>query len=229
MVKSFEPIEVYIETGKKKVFAGAVEWPGWSRSGKDEAAALQALADYGQRYAKVAVMAKVAFRAPDGSRDFVIVERLAGDTTTDFGAPGIAPAADDRPVDERELARLQALLKACHQALDEAARAAEGRELRKGPRGGGRELDNIVQHVMDGQSGYLSALGWKVEKVEVESPEERAARLCQAAQDGLAAAARGETDKQGPRGGKRWSPHYFARRAAWHILDHAWEIEDRVK
>src|SRR4051812_21904985 len=39
-------IEVCIETGSKKVFASALAWPGWSRSAKDEAGALAALADY---------------------------------------------------------------------------------------------------------------------------------------------------------------------------------------
>lgn len=226
MAKSVEPIEVYIETGKKRVFACAVEWPGWSRSGNDEGAALQALVDFGQRYAKVTKLAQVDFRAPDGLRGFTIVERLAGNTTTDFGAPGMVPAADDRPVDGKELARLQALLAACYQALDEVARAAAGRELRKGPRGGGRTLDHILQHVMDAEGGYLSALGWKMAG---GSPEERAPLLRQAVLAGLAAAARGETETVGPRGGRRWSPRYFARRAAWHILDHAWEIEDRVE
>jgi hypothetical protein len=28
-------------------------------------------------------------------------------------------------------------------------------------------------------------------------------------------------------GEKRWPPRYVARRMAWHLLDHAWEIEDR--
>jgi hypothetical protein len=26
----------------------------------------------------------------------------------------------------------------------------------------------------------------------------------------------------------RWPPRYVVRRAAWHVLDHAWEIEDRI-
>jgi hypothetical protein len=43
------------------------------------------------------------------------------------------------------------------------------------------------------------------------------------------AAAAGEVPAQGPRGGTRWPPRYFARRAAWHILDHVWEIEDRIQ
>src|SRR5256885_4158060 len=27
---------------------------------------------------------------------------------------------------------------------------------------------------------------------------------------------------------KLWTPRFFVRRAAWHVLDHAWEIEDRA-
>jgi hypothetical protein len=32
-----------------------------------------------------------------------------------------------------------------------------------------------------------------------------------------------------PLGGKRWPSRYAARRIAWHALDHAWEIEDRIE
>jgi hypothetical protein len=32
-----------------------------------------------------------------------------------------------------------------------------------------------------------------------------------------------------PRSGKLWTPRYFVRRTAWHALDHAWEIEDRLQ
>jgi hypothetical protein len=46
--------------------------------------------------------------------------------------------------------------------------------------------------------------------------------------DALEASARGEIPARGPRGGRRWSPRYFVRRATWHILDHVWEIEDRM-
>lgn len=168
MASSRKPIEVYIETGKKKTFASAAAWPGWSRGGKDEAAALQALADYGPRYGAVAKMAKLDFPIPDGPQDFQVVERVEGDASTDFGVPAIEVQGDLRPVDPAELARLQALLKACYQALDNAARAAQGKELRKGPRGGGRELDKILEHVMGAEDGYMSRLGWKVKKVEGE-------------------------------------------------------------
>ena len=34
------PVEVYVEATGKRAFAGAVDWPGWCRSGRDEETAL---------------------------------------------------------------------------------------------------------------------------------------------------------------------------------------------
>ncbi len=45
---------------------------------------------------------------------------------------------------------------------------------------------------------------------------------------GLGAGARGEIPERGSRGGTLWTPRYFVRRVAWHTLDHAWELEDRI-
>jgi hypothetical protein len=45
---------------------------------------------------------------------------------------------------------------------------------------------------------------------------------------GLEAADKGELPEKGPRGGILWPARYFVRRVAWHVLDHAWEIEDRM-
>ena len=63
---------------------------------------------------------------------------------------------------------------------------------------------------------------------EEEDLDEELDRTRQAVLDALAAAAHGEVPARGPRGGVIWTPRYFVRRVAWHVLDHAWEIEDRV-
>ncbi len=228
MARSGNKIDVYLEIGKKRTFAGANDWPGWCRSGRDEGSALQALVEYGPRYARVLRAARLGFRAPADASAFAVIERLEGNATTDFGAPAIAPSSDARPVDDAELRRFQALLKACWQAFDAAARAAIGKELRKGPRGGGRDLEGIVQHVLGGDAGYLARLAWKLEKGEANDPGEELGRTRQAILKALASAARGEVPARGPRGGVRWAPRYFVRRVAWHVLDHTWEIEDRV-
>ena len=221
-------IDVYLEIGKKKTFAGAVVWPGWSRSGRDEESALQALVAYGPRYGRVLSEAGIDFRAPADMAAFTVVERLEGNATTDFGAPGLAPSSDARPVGDEELGRFQELLRACWQAFDAATSAAAGKELRKGPRGGGRELEGIVQHVLGAEAGYVRQLGWKFKQAKGADLDEEIGRRREAVLEGLAAAAAGELPARGPRGGLRWTPRYFVRRAAWHVLDHVWEIEDRV-
>jgi hypothetical protein len=115
------------------------------------------------------------------------------------------------------------VLRASWRAFDGAVVAAEGHSLRPaGPRGGGRALTKIVEHVTGAEEGYLGALGWRPGR------EGHAAELRDAVLEGLAASARGEIPERGPRGGVRWKPRFFVRRAAWHTLDHAWEIEDRV-
>lgn len=228
MAPASQAIEVYLEAGEKRTFAGALAWPGWCRSGRDEGSALQALCDSGPRYANILQPFGIAFQPPADTAAFTVVERLPGNASTDFGAPGKAPAYDDQPLDPAELQRLQQLLQACWQAFDQAVRSGQGKELRQGPRGGGRELSGIVRHVLEAEAAYLRQLGGRLEKSALEGPGEAAlAKIRPLVLETLAAAARGEVPARGPRGGARWSPRYFARRAAWHVLDHAWEIEDR--
>jgi hypothetical protein len=89
-------IRTYVETGNKRAFAGAIEWPGWCRAGRDQDSALEALFDYRTRYATTLRGTRLGFEPPAGSAPFVVVEGLKGDATTDFGAPSIAPKADER-------------------------------------------------------------------------------------------------------------------------------------
>lgn len=227
MTQSSQSIEVYLEIGKKRTFAGALDWPGWCRSGRGEDAALQALVESGPRYARVLDSA-LGFHAPGSVAECVVVERLAGTTTTDFGAPDVAPSGDARPLDEAALRRLEALLTAAWRAFDTAVEEAIGKALHKGPRGGGRELDGIVQHVLGAERGYLTRLAWKPRAPAAEDLEADRGPARQEVLQALAAAARGELPTRGPRGGVVWAPRYFVRRAAWHVLDHVWEIEDRL-
>jgi hypothetical protein len=228
MARSLNKINVYLEIGQKRTFAGALDWPGWCRGSRDEAAALQALFDYGPRYARVLHAAPIEFQTPAAVSEFAVVEQLEGNATTDFGAPSLAPSSDTKPLDDAELQRLQTLLKVCWQAFDTAVQTASGKELRKGPRGGGRDLAGIVQHVLGAEAGYLTRLAWKVKQSEAEDLSDELSRTREAVLNALAAAARGEIPEHGPRGGVIWTPRYFVRRVAWHVLDHVWEIEDRL-
>ncbi len=221
-------IPAYLEIGSKRTFAVALDWPGWSRSGKDETLALDALLNYALRYAAVARVARVPFQAPADASAFVVAQRLDGDATTDFGTPGCIPPSDAQPMDDKELVRLQALLKGCWVIFDEAIEAAKGKTLRSGPRGGGRDRQKLIDHVLGGEQAYLSRLGVKLKLPESAPLDQRMQECRQAMQDGLAASAHGEMPSHGPRGGLHWPARYFARRSAWHILDHGWEIQDRL-
>ncbi len=99
MTQIAKPIQVYLEIGQTRIFAVALEWPGWSRSGRDEASALQSLFDYGPRYARALQAAHLPFHPPENISDLLVVDRLAGTTTTDFGSPAVAPSQDAAPVD----------------------------------------------------------------------------------------------------------------------------------
>lgn len=229
MPRPLDQIPVYLEIGQKRTFAGAIDWPGWSRSAGDESAALQALYDYGPRYARVVRAARLGFKRPVKESTFVVVERLRGNATTDFGAPGLAPSSDSRQVNSEELHRFEKLLRACWRTFDANIKAAGGKKLRLGPRGGGRQLEGIVQHVLGSDAGYMNQAGWKFKEQDTGDLDHRLKLTRQAILDALAASARGEIPPKGPRGGLRWSPRYFVRRLVWHVLDHAWEIEDRLQ
>jgi hypothetical protein len=222
------PVEIYLEVGAKRVFAGALRWPGWCRSGRDEPTALQALLDHGPLYAAAVGKAAPEFQAPVDTGDLDVLERLPGDATTDFGAPGAIPPQDMKKLSIAELERQVAILTACWDAFDAAARSAVSLPLRSGPRGGGRDLARMRAHVLDADRGYLAQLGGRFRSDERASEESvRLAR--EAFVESLRGRVRDELPDVGPKGGARWPPHYAVRRSAWHALDHAWEIQDRLK
>lgn len=228
MASSTDSHKIYLEAGRTKVFAVALHWPGWCRSGKDEQAALQMLIDASPRYAKIANNANLAFNAPEIPAQLTIVARLEGNATTDFGAPAMPLPQDWEPVEADELERYVRLLQACWLAFDQVVAQAEGKALQKGPRGGGRELAKIIDHVVGAEEGYLRSLGWKLRSIAGETTAERKERVRREVIQGLQAAVAGQLAREGSRGGKRWPPRYFARRLAWHVVDHVWEIEDRI-
>ncbi|MBA3727965.1 MAG: hypothetical protein H0W94_01935 [Actinobacteria bacterium] len=221
-------IPVYVEVGRRRVFAGAVLWPGWCRSGKDEESALQALLDYGRRYKAALRRVGRGFQAPADESALQVVERLRGSATTDFGAPDKTPSADEGPLDDNEAKRQAAILRAAWSAFDRAAKDAIGATFRKGPRGGGRELDGIVDHVLGAERAYLSPAGGEYRAPPGADGAIEMAGIRRALLKALSARARGEPPPRTPRSGKLWAPTYAVRRSAWHALDHAWEIEDRA-
>jgi hypothetical protein len=211
---------VYIESGKKRVFACAVDWPGWCRAGRDEQQALDALAGARPRYALVARQATLRFPV-SADTEFEVVERMAGSATTDFGAPGGVPELDLEALDAAEAERLATLVEACWTVFDRVVASAPA-ELRKGPRGGGRDRNKIVEHVLGAELPYATKIG-----LRLRQPTRDDAAAISAHRAAIAKVLRTAAHARRAAAEAGWPPRYAARRIAWHILDHAWEIEDR--
>ena len=197
-------IPVYLEVGQKRVFAMSLDWPGWGRSARDEERALAVLSAYAPRYAQIARAAGFEFELTA----FDVVTRIEGNATTDFGAPGAVPDIDLRPIFVEEAERQARLVSATWECFDQVVAAAPA-SLRKGPRGGGRDRDKVVEHVRDAEGAYAPKLGLRGAAISRE-------RILDALR------------RPGPAPEKGWPTRYAARRIAWHVLDHAWEIEDRT-
>ena len=204
-------IRVCVEQGDRLVFASALDWPGWCRPGRSEQQALEALAAYAGRYCAVLRAAALGFE-PE-STEFDVLERAPGNATTDFGAPAIISEAEREPLDAAAAARLAAVVAGCWPFFDRVTSDAPAL-LRKGPRGGGRDRDEIVDHVAAAELAYARKLGIR------NVPDAGACRV--AIVEVLAAPCEGSAADA-----KGWPPRYGARRIGWHVLDHAWEIEDR--
>jgi hypothetical protein len=213
-------ITVTIETTPKKTFAIAVDWPGLSRSGKTRELALEALAAAAPRYAPVAQLAGETFPSGVGARDFDVVEEAEGDGGTAFGVPSRVSDADRRRVPAAGADRLRRLVAAAWTTFDHVAAHAPA-ELRKGPRGGGRDRDKMIGHVVEADDAYAREIGLRLKPT---------AATDRAAIDTVRAAVLeviGSKSDGAPIAGRRWTPRYAASRIAWHALDHAWEMEDR--
>jgi hypothetical protein len=220
-----QTVRVMLERGKKKrSVASAFDWPGWDRHAKTEDQALDVLADYRPRYAKVAELA--GFGGEFGALgDLEVVERVEGTGMTDFyGVSARAAGPEHEHMSDAECERKIALLRASWEYFDDVAARVSG-ELRKGPRGGGRDRSRIVRHANGAEIEEFAP------KVEVRTPEEvwqdvdghRSDVL--AHRDAFCAAIREHNARGEP--ARSWTLQFLIRRCAYHMLDHAWEMEDR--
>jgi hypothetical protein len=224
-------LRVYLEITPKKTFAGAVDWPGWERSGKTPDDALAAFRAYRTRYAKAVGRGPAAgVPSPDAVEELDVVERRDGGSGTEFGVPSYGASADEERVAPKELERLQAILEGAWRAFDRAAEAAEGVTLATGPRGGGRDLAKMTAHVLEAEEAYVRELGAAARDLPrgVEGAD-RMAAVRDVGKRLLGERVGGFEPEPGPRRTRPfWTPRYYVRRSAWHALDHAWEIEDRA-
>jgi hypothetical protein len=214
-------LRVILEIGKKRrIVAGAMDWPGLDRWGSNEDAALEKLLTYVPRYAGVAERAGLA-SAFARARDVEIVERVPGSSSTDFWGFAHVPSQIEAEVlSTAALEQRLGLLRACWAYFDDLA-ARMSPNLRPGPRSAGRTRDQIIRHV------YLNEPEQWSKKVEVRTPLEDVLTAA-----GLAAhraayldAIRAYNAEAKP--ARSWPIQFLVRRTAHHVMDHAWEMEDR--
>ena len=209
-----------MEVGKKRAVACAFDWPGWDRAAKTAESALEVLETYRPRYARVAGLAGLADQfAAAGT--FTVVETVEGTGTTDFHGVSAKPAAAEQvPMTAAECDRKVALLNACWSYFDDvASRVSE--ELRKGPRGGGRDRQKIVRHT---NIAEMSDFAKKVGVVTSLEAWRSADETC-AHREAFSAAIKDYNARQAP--ARTWALQFLIRRCAYHMLDHAWEMEDK--
>ncbi len=214
-------LRVTLEIGPKgkKVAAVAPDWPGLERGEKTGEAAIERLRSFLPRYAQVAKLAgmEAAFAA---ITTVDVVEHYPGTGSTDFWGISFAFSGIDRQdLSSEELERDLTLMQACWAFFDDV-RLRVSAEMRKGPRGGGRDRDHIVRHTIRTEQEWA-------EKVGVPTPQ--GALLIdegpQAHRDAYRNAIRAFHSEG--KMARTWPLRYLIRHTAYHTLDHAWEMEDK--
>ena len=213
-------VRTVVERGTKgkRAVAFSLDWPGWSRGARSPELALETLESYRDRYRPIVEIAGMTHEF-DAAGPLEVVEDRVGTGSTDFWGISFSPSSTEHgPLDAADLERRLTLLQACWTFFDGVA-ARVSPEMRKGPRGGGRDRDKILAHVVNAEASYIRKLGIRASTAgqDVPDPVWRPAVLdaVRSAQDSGALKERG------------WTARYAARRIAWHVLDHAWEIEDK--
>lgn len=212
-------LNVAIERGPKgkRTVAYAPAWPGFARGAKTEEDAIDKLVDYLNRYRPVAALAGLESEFT-GETEPEIVERYEGTGSTDFWGISFAHSEHDRePMSAADLDRELTLMVASWSFFDEV-RGRVSAELQKGPRGGGRDRDRIVIHVIYNE--YDWSLDRQGTYEDLLTPEGLAAH-----RDAYVAAIR-QYHAEG-KTARKWPLRYMIRHTAFHTLDHAWEMEDK--
>ena len=218
-------IRVTLEMGPKgkKVVAVAVDWPGLERGAKTEEAAIERLLSYVPRYAAVTKLAGTeAALATIPVVD--VVERYPGTGSTDFWGISFAfSGIDQQAMSGEALERELRLMLACWAFFDDV-RGRVSAELQRGPRGGGRDRDQIVRHTVATEIDWAKMVG-------VLTPDDAmlTGKGLKAHRDAYCHAIR-DYHSQGKLAGKmaKWPLRFLIRHTAFHTMDHAWEMEDKA-
>lgn len=217
-------VRTVIERGPKgkRSVAFSIDWPGWSRGAKNADLALETLESYRERYRPVPGLAGMA-REFDAAGPLEIVEDKVGTGSTDFWGISFSPSATEQgPMSESELERGITLLRSCWAFFDGVA-ARVSPEMRKGPRGGGRDRDQIIGHTIRTESEYFAKqVGLRIPDRAALTPDGLRQH-----RDTYVAAMRAYNDGEIKRRMRSWTLPFLIRHSAFHTLDHAWEMEDK--
>jgi len=218
------PVRTVIERGPKgkRSVAFSLDWPGWNRGAKTPELALETLESYRQRYAPVADLAGMAGEF-DAAGPIEVVEDRVGPGSVDFWGISFSPSSTEHgPMGEAELDRAITLLQAAWAYFDGVA-ARVSPEMRKGPRGGGRDRDRIIRHVIRNESEeFAKQVGLRIPEEAALTPEGLRQHR-ETYVEAMRAYNAGEVEKRM----RSWSLPFLIRHSAFHTLDHAWEMEDK--
>jgi hypothetical protein len=218
------PVRVVLERGPKakKSVAFAIDWPGWSRGARTPERALETLDGYRERYRSVAARTALG-QEFDAAGPLDIVEDRVGTANTDYWGISFSPCSlEQDPMDPVELERKLVLLQACWASFDDIA-ARVSAQMRKGPRGGGRDRDTIIRHTIRNESEVLAKrVGLVIPEHGALEPNARS-RYRSAYLEALRAYQRGDV-RQSTR---LWTLAFLIRHSAFHTMDHAWELQDK--
>ncbi len=218
------PVRTVVQHGPKdkKTAAFAVDWPGWGRGAKTPAGAVELLEAYRDRYRPIADLAGLEAEF-DAAGPLEIVEDHVGVGSTDFWGISFAPSSFEQgPMPDDELEPKLALLDAAWRFFDDVA-ARVSPELQKGPRGGGRNRDEIIRHALGWERADLvRKVGVVADPVVPPTPEGLRSH-----RDEYVAALRTYNADGRMARGRNWTIALLLRHTAYHVLDHAWEMEDK--
>jgi hypothetical protein len=151
-----------------------------------------------------------------------IVEDREGTGSTDFWGISFSPSSlEPEPMDGPEFERKIELLRACWRFFDQVA-ARVSPEMRKGPRGGGRDRDRIIRHTIRTESeDFAKRLGLRIPEGAALTPEGLRSH-----RESYITTMRAYNTGQGQRM-RSWNLPFLIRHSAFHVMDHAWEMEDK--
>ena len=215
---------VTLEIGPKgkKVVAVAPDWPGLERGAKTGEDAIERLRSYFPRYSQVAKLAEM-YAEFNTIKNVRVVEQYPGTGSTDFWGISFAfSSIDQQAMSGAALERELTLMRACWAFFDDV-RSRVSAEMKRGPRGGGRDRDHIIRHTVAAEQDWARMIGVLTPDDAMltgDGLKSHRDAYCQAIRD---------YHSQGKLAGKmaKWPLRYLIRHTAFHTLDHAWEMEDK--